>query len=309
MTTVSYALIITAVLLGSIASGCGPSLRAQESAGPPLGRSNKPPVKLIRVGDIDVEYRVYGQGDPLVLIMGFGGTIDTWSPEMLELLSRTYQVIVFDNRGTGGTGEGTAPFSMEQFADDTAGLMDALQIPRAHVLGWSMGAEIAQELALRHPDKVDRLILYAPDPGGAEAIQPSGEVVKQLTDPSGTERERGERFVRLLVPADWLASHADYFGRIFSGPMEAARPESAARQAEAIEKWTGSYSRLPTLKSPTLLLTGTDDVIAPPANSLIMVRQIPWAWLVQLEDGGHGVQYQYPDTISRLVQDFIRPPR
>ena len=87
--------------------------------------------------------------------------MNLWEPALLEALGAHYQVIIFDNRGMGLTEAGTHDFSLEQFADDTAGLLDALGLKQAHVLGWSMGSLIAEESTLRHPDKVGHLILYA----------------------------------------------------------------------------------------------------------------------------------------------------
>jgi len=116
---------------------------------------------LIQVGDIPMSYRIYGEGYPLVMIMGYGSTMKLWDPMLIRSLSAYYKLIIFDNRGMGNTETGKLPFSIEQFADDTAGLMDALGIRQAHVLGWSMGGLIAEEVALRHPGKVNKLILYA----------------------------------------------------------------------------------------------------------------------------------------------------
>ena len=95
-----------------------------------------------RVDDITMAYWTYGAGYPLVMIMGFSGTMDMWDPTVITELSARYQVIVFDNRGMGKTTAGTREFTIEQFADDTAGLMSALGLEQAHVLGWSMGTEL-----------------------------------------------------------------------------------------------------------------------------------------------------------------------
>ena len=107
--------------------------------------------RLVQVGDIKMGYRIYGDGDPLVMIMGYGSTMKLWEPGLIRALSSCFKLIVFDNRGMGNTEAGQRPFTIEQFADDTAGLMDALGIGQAHLLGWSMGAMIAEEVVLRHP--------------------------------------------------------------------------------------------------------------------------------------------------------------
>ncbi len=274
----------------------------------PTPDHSKPPTQQVDAGDISVAYRIYGVGEPLVLIMGYAGTMDTWNPDLIAPLARSYRVIAFDNRGMGKTTAGTRGFTIEQFAEDTAAFMDALGVPRAHVLAWSMGTNVALELALRHPDKVDRLVLYAADAGGPQTILPTQQVLDQLTDTSGTPEEQGRRLMGLLVSQAWLAEHGAYLGEIFAGPQETSAPESIARQAAAMAKWPGAFARLPSLKSPTLLITGAEDIITPPANSLQMAGRIPGAWLIQLQDGGHGAQYQYPALMAQLIWDFLSAP-
>ncbi|MDY6794885.1 MAG: alpha/beta hydrolase [Actinomycetota bacterium] len=302
--------ILTSIIVLAVAStafcGCG----AKDKEGPETIAEQKAeaPLEKVDVEDIEVAYRVYGEGETLIVIMGFSGTMDIWSPDLIDNLARSYRVIVFDNRGMGETTAGTEEFTIERFAADTAGFMDALGIDGSHVLGWSMGTEIAQELTLDYPDKVNGLILYAADPGGEQAVQPSSDVLKELEDTSGTVRERGERLLKLLVPMDWLAEHGEELEEIFSGSTEQASPQNVARQAEAMEKWRGSYDRLPEIESDTMLLTGTDDILTPPENSLIMVDRIPGAWLVQLQGGGHGVMFQYPEQMARIITVFLSSP-
>ena len=113
----------------------------------------------IQVGDINIAYKRFGQGKPILFISGTSQTKDAWEPTLLSQLAATnHTVIVFDNRGIGETTVGTKPFSIEQFANDTAGLLDALNIEKADVLGASLGSFVAQELTLNYPQKVDRLV-------------------------------------------------------------------------------------------------------------------------------------------------------
>ena len=260
--------------------------------------------KMVAVGDIEVAYRIFGEGDPLLLIMGYSGTMDLWAPEVLKELASKYQVIIFDNRGMGKTTASDKEFTIELFADDTRGLLDALGIERAHVLGWSLGTYIAQELTLRYPDRVEKLILYAGDCGGKEAIYPGPEIMDALADASSSSQERGEKLLATLFPEKWLKEHPDprtYFPKV----TETSSPENIKRQYQSWQNWKGSYSRLSSITQPTLLITGADDVNTPWQNSLIMIDLIPGAWLVQLEDGGHGVMYQYPEKLSRIVLTFL----
>ena len=264
----------------------------------------KAATRMIHVGDIDIAYKIFGEGEPLLLIMGYSGTMDLWAPEVLKELASKYQVIIFDNRGMGKTTASDKEFTIKLFADDTRGLLDALGIERTYVLGWSLGTYIAQELTLRYPDRVEKLILYAGDPGGKEAIYPDPEIMDVLGDTSASSQERGERLLATLFPEKWLKEHPDprtYFPEV----TETSSPENIERQYQAWQNWKGTYSRLAKITQPTLLITGADDVNTPWQNSLIMVDLIPGAWLVQLEDGGHGVMYQYPKKFSRIVLTFL----
>src|SRR5215813_10847428 len=108
------------------------------------------PVKKVHVGDIDIAYKTFGKGEPFLLIGGVGDKMDSWEPSILRNLSTNHTVIVFDNRGVGNTTTGTKPFSIQQFVNDTNGLLDVLKIQKADVLGHSLGSFIAQQLAVMH---------------------------------------------------------------------------------------------------------------------------------------------------------------
>ena len=267
-------------------------------------------MQKVTVGDIEMAYRVYGKGYPIVMIMGSSGTQDDWDPNVIKRLAASYKVITFDNRGMGFSTAGTMEFTIPQFANDTAGFMSAINIARAHVLGWSMGTNIAEELVLGQPEKVDKLILYAADCGGPQYVQPSVEVMQQLNDTSGNLIEKAQRMLPLLFPPEWFAiqENVSYVMKALSSSTEPMPEESVIKQDQAINTWSGTYDRLPGIKSPTLLITGTEDVLTPPQNSLIMVDRIPKAWLSQLRGGGHGVQFQYPEQFANIVLNFLSAP-
>jgi len=124
----------------------------------------------VKVNDIKMYYDVQGEGFPLVMVMGFLGSASCWDPRMVLPLSDKFKVVVFDNRGAGRTDVSDREYSIKLFAQDTVGLMDALNIPRAHVLGISMGGMIAQEVALNYPRRVEKLILASTFCGGAHSV-------------------------------------------------------------------------------------------------------------------------------------------
>ena len=262
----------------------------------------------VSVADMDVAYRVMGQGEPLLLITGLGATIDIWDPTLLAELAADYTVIVFDNRGMGGTTAPPGEFSIEQLADDAAGLMRALGFEQAHVLGYSMGGYVAQELALKYPQRVVRLVLMGTGCGGAEGIPPRPEVVRALTDLSGSLAEVLQRVISVLVPADWSRGHRAYLESILTRPPVAPSPESLARQQRAMDSWRGTCERLPQVSRPTLVVSGTEDQVLAPANAILLASRIPAAWLAQFPGGGHGMQYQYPEQIAATIRTFLAAP-
>lgn len=166
-----------------------------------------------KVGDISISWREMGAGFPLQMISGFGTTKDIWEQSVTDRLAEKYRVIVFDNRGMGGSSAGEKQFNIRQFADDARGLMEAMGIERAHVLGWSMGSLISQELALGFPEQITKLVLYASFSDWS--FPPSEDVIEKLSDPSGTSEERGMRWIETLFPLDWLKKNGERVEEIF----------------------------------------------------------------------------------------------
>ena len=265
------------------------------------------PAKKIHVGDINIAYKVFGKGDPILLISGSGLVMDAWDSSVLRDLSSNHTVIIFDNRGVGNTTAGTKPFSIVQFANDTAGLLDALKIQKADVLGFSMASFIAQELALLHPEKVNRLILYGASCGGKENIPQSPEVVKILSDIVNNRLRDPEKALSVTFPLSWIKSHPHF---TFPQPKETISLSTLKQQFNIVEDWFATNwnsicSQLSKISTPTLIITGTEDVAVPPANSLIIAAKIPGSWLVQIRGAGHGLMYQYPDKLSKVLQTFL----
>src|SRR6266480_203441 len=140
------------------------------------------PVKKVHVGDIEIAYKTIGKGDPILLHNGASDGMNARDPSFPRSLSSNHTVIVFDSRGIGNTTTGTKPYTIQQLANDTAGLLDALKIQKANVLGHSLGTYIAQQLTITHPDKVSRLILISVSCGGKEGIPKPPEFLKLQSD-------------------------------------------------------------------------------------------------------------------------------
>jgi pimeloyl-ACP methyl ester carboxylesterase len=274
---------------------------------PAWGASTMPEsaVQSIRVGDIDIGYRIIGEGQPLVLITGYGATMDIWDPQLLQNLASQFKVVLFDNRGMGRSTASEKPFSIGLFAEDTIGLLNALKIKKAHVLGWSMGTFITQELALKYPDRLDKLVLYAATCGWQDkgTVPARPEVTAALMDTSGNDMQRTMRLMSILFPKNWMESHPDFL-QALPRPSTPPSVQIVERQGKATGEWAGVCNRLHGITSPTLLITGFEDVVIPPDNSRYMASLIPNSWLIRLP-GGHSTMYQYPKAFSRAVLTFL----
>lgn len=261
----------------------------------------------VHVNDIDIAWQDLGSGDPIVMIMGYGGSMDLWSPRLLKLLSASHRVIVFDNRGMGHSTSTDEEYSIPLFARDTLGLMDALSIDKATILAWSLGTEIALELAITNPTRVANLVLISGTPGGREKIDPDPQIMRTFADDSGSAMDRGLRLIGLLFPLDWLIFHP-FISGYFPTDAKMNPPERTRRQLAAMRDWEGCYDRLGEITSPALVMVGESDALVPPANSLLLANAIPSSRLVRLPGGGHGVIFQYPDRISEEITAFLKDP-
>jgi pimeloyl-ACP methyl ester carboxylesterase len=260
--------------------------------------------KIVKVNDIEVAYKIFGRGEPLFLVPGFSMTMDMWDPIVLYMLSSNHTIIIFDNRGIGSTSAGIKTPSIQQFANDTAGLIDVLGIKKpVDILGLSMGGFIAQELTLLHPEKINRLIIHASSCGGKESLPPqvSSEVMTSMVSGNASI----DTFASTLFPNEWIREHTDYIQKNIASPMNKVSKESLQLQFEANSKWTGTCNRLSTITRPTLVITGTEDITSPPVNSLRIAEKIPGAWLVQIKGGGHGVMFQYPQRFTSILEAFF----
>lgn len=262
-----------------------------------------PRVLTVDANDIILAYQDLGSGFPLVMVSGFATTMDMWNPPVLDALAGHFRVIIFDNRGTGYSSASDAPFSILLFAKDTVALMDALGIARAHLLGHSMGAAIAQEIAFLQPDRADRLILVSGTCGGERMVSMQQEIWEILNNKSGTGLDLASRMFSVLFPSEWLAEHDPW--KYCPDVHERTSGESVAQQAGALISWPGTYDRLPGIRSPTLVITGTEDVVIPPANAITLAERIPDARLVQFPSAGHGLMYQCPGRFAGTVLEFL----
>lgn len=199
---------------------------------------------------------VLGQGDPILLINGYGGNSTSWNPEFITELEKEHDVITINTNGS----------TIKEMAENTHNYIQNLGV-KPHVLGYSMGGFIAQELALAHPESVDKLILTSTRCGGKNAVMPTEQVI------------------------------AGFKSREVSKEMEI--------QYKAVERWNTTCDKLQDIKNPTLILIGADDEKTPLANSIFMDDKIPNSRLIELE-GGHNLTNKFPLEVAGFVNAFTK---
>jgi pimeloyl-ACP methyl ester carboxylesterase len=243
------------------------------------------------------------EGEPLLLIQGMGGTHLSWGEDFLDALGDGLELITYDHRNTGRSGRDDGELSIVQLADDAAELLDALELDRAHVVGISMGGMVAQELVLRHPERVRTLTLGCTWPGGAEVERPDPELWRETLEAQASgDRERALRAsFTMNLSAGWTADEAHYepFRRMVLALPVA--PVVMGRQLQAVMGFDAA-ARLRDVEAPTLVLHGTEDRVVPPANAELLARAIAGARLERLEGAGHMFWWEQPRRSAELVR-------
>ncbi len=266
----------------------------------------------VKVNDINIYYETYGEGEPLVLVMGLGGPLEWWFLQVPEL-SRHYRVIAFDNRGSGRSDKPDIPYTMGMMANDLAGLLDILNIASAHIFGISMGGMIAQHFTLLYPHRVKTLILGATTTGGSHAVSPDAESMKVLFDlermQSLAPEERFREMLPFIFSQEFIRKSQSVMREIaVTMSQHITPPHGYMRQAQAI-MGHDTYDRLPEIKVPTLVIAAAEDKIVPVENSRIIASRIPGAELVVFPKAGHGFNIELAEAVNRTVLDFLRRHR
>ena len=259
----------------------------------------------VKVNDINMYYEVYGEGEPFVLITGLSADLTGWILQIADF-SREYQVMAFDNRGSGRTDAPDIPYSIEMMADDTAGLMDVLNIEKAHILGLSMGGCIAQELALRYPGRVKSMILAAtlarPFPRTFHFLHTMSNMLKE-----GVSRESYIRLQLLWLFTDKYFENADNIQMVLDGMLSSPYPDISYAYDRKIAAMQGfdTRNRLGQIKIPTLVLVGREDTLVPVQLSEELAEGIPDAEMVVLDGGGHAFSGEISEKFNQAVLEFL----
>jgi 3-oxoadipate enol-lactonase len=252
-------------------------------------------VPRVRVNGIPLHYERSGSGEPLLLVTGFTISSAVFEP-VLELYRGRFECITYDNRGSGRSGAPLRPTSMPELAADAAGLLREIGVESAHVCGLSMGGMIAQELAIRFPERVRGLVLGGTTPGGPRAARPTLRELRALGAAAAGGRRDGERA--------WLGEW------VFSDAFRREQPERAREllrhfgrhratpQGVWAHWWASVYhdttSRLGGIQAPTLVMHGEQDAMAPISNARLLASEIPGAELCIVPGAGHAYMLERP---------------
>jgi len=245
---------------------------------------------------VKLAWERHGEGAPLLLIHGLGYARWGWEP-VVEPLSRSFDVILFDNRGIGESDAPPGPYTVAELAADALQVLDEAGVERTHVLGTSLGGMVAQELALAAPDRVDRLVLVSTTPGGAESF-PMPEQTVQLMTSGATLRQFVEN---ALAPG----ADAELVERILRHRERTAQPFDAWSAQAAAGATFDELERIDAIAAPTLVLHGTEDAVVDSRNTALLALRIPNARVELFPGGGHIFFWEQPDRFARVVTEFL----
>lgn len=259
----------------------------------------------VRAGGLDIAYRETGSGDPVFLINGTGESSATWGP-LLDALAQRYRCIMVDLRDTGGSSSVDDPYAPADLVGDAAAIADALGTGPAHIIGFSLGGAVAQELAIARSDLVRSLVLLSTWPRSDPWF------VSQMRSWQALRRSFGpdaDGFDRALEP--WMFSPATMedhgvLGRIRA--MWAGAPDQSAeafhRQCEA-DIAHDAADRLGTVDAPALVIVGLDDICTPPRYARALADLLPRARLVTIPRAGHCALFEQPDQVRAAIAGFL----
>lgn len=246
----------------------------------------------------------HGDGRPLLLITGLGYAIWSWQRQ-IPAWSRQFRCVAIENRGTGRSPKPPGPYSIDEMADDAA---EALQGRRAHVAGFSMGGYIAQTVALRHPDLVEKLVLVCTGTGGPAARTTPAETIARWEANAG---KNPVEFARATMPLSfrpgWTDEHEDEFEQLLHDRVEHPTPPECWRaQYEACWDFVRARRPVERIGVPTLVVHGDADRVVPFENGVELSRRIAGSRFERFAGAGHLLFLEEANRFNSMVASFLR---
>ena len=263
---------------------------------------------LVQANGQHIYYEVHGEGFPLVLVMGIGYDSTLWKLAQVPALAQQFKVVIFDNRDVGRSSNATSAYTVADMSDDTAALLDVLNIQRAHVLGLSMGGMIAQQFALRHADRLDHLVLSGCGAAQARAAFDPIQVWNWVKANDLTGEAFASTQFNGLFSTTFLRNKdavTQTIAMLSSNPHPVG-PDAYNRQAQAYLKYN-ALDDLAGIKAPTMVVVGEQDLLTPPWVCEEVASRIPGAKFVTIKGNGasHAVPLERPDEFNQLVTKFL----
>ncbi len=258
---------------------------------------------------LKLRYEIRGEGAPVALIMGFSGSGHAWSERFLKLLDGRFKLITIDNRGTGESDKPDVAWTLRDMADDVAAVLDHARLPRTHIFGISMGGMIAQEYALAHPSRVQRLVLGCTNCGMSHSIPGKPEdLAKLMPQPGMSPAEAAKAAFSVACGKAFVASASGQKfidGQLLEMANYPITPQHTyARQFGAISGFD-SYARLSEIKAPTLVIHGDDDAIVPVQNADVLNKGIAGSRKHILKGIGHMFFWEAPEETAQVAGEFL----
>ncbi|MFX1388297.1 MAG: alpha/beta fold hydrolase [Promethearchaeota archaeon] len=265
----------------------------------------------VKVNDLNIYYQIRGKGYPFILIRGLSSSLNSWPPYSIEQFSKSFKIIIFDNRGAGKTDIPDGNYTAKMMASDTIGLMDALDIKETYLLGFSMGGCIAQEIVLNYPNRVTKLILTSSWCGPSHGIvtpipeeNPFPKMLPLLKE--GRYEEMAKILTDSLFSESYKKNNPIIIEKVIKNYMNnPPSPKGFENQSAYVDNFD-TYERLSDINIPTLILHGTDDKILPVENAKILAEKIPFAELILFENTGHGMNIQENKLWTQKVIEFLK---
>jgi pimeloyl-ACP methyl ester carboxylesterase len=264
----------------------------------------------VKANDIELAYEIQGSGPPLVLISGVGYGAWFWR-KIVPGLAQYYQVITFDNRGAGGSDKPAGPYTVPMLAADTAGLLDALGIKDAYVVGHSLGGFIAQELIITRPELVSKLILASTNYGGLQVIPITSEAMEVLTNRQGDPLELVKRGISIACAPGFMSKHLEIIQELinyrFTNPVPPAQYQAQVAAGAGMAALTENQvtQRMEAIQVPTRILFGEFDMVVPPGNAELMAAKIADAQVKIIPATGHIFPIEDPEATINAIHEFL----